>query len=101
MECGCRAGFRLQQDGRTCLDVDECEVEDICGHGDCLNLEGSYTCSCHKGYSGQHLCQDIDECEVRNRNIPRDRNRIKYNCSLKAFTYKEEPKDPNLTNCHK
>ena len=81
MECGCRAGFRLQEDGRTCLDVDECEVEDICGHGDCLNLEGSYTCSCHKGYSGQHLCQDIDECEVRNRNIGRHRNRFKDNCS--------------------
>ena len=65
VECGCQAGFRLQEDARTCLDVDECEVEDICGHGDCVNLQGSYTCSCHQGYSGQHLCQDIDECQVR------------------------------------
>ena len=64
VECGCRAGFRLQEDGRTCLDVDECQVEDICGHGDCVNLQGSYTCTCHLGYSGQHLCQDINECEV-------------------------------------
>ena len=65
VECGCRAGFRLQEDGRTCSDVNECEVEDICGHGDCVNLQGSYTCSCHQGYSGQHLCQDINECEVK------------------------------------
>ena len=64
MECGCRAGFRLQEDNRTCLDVDECLVTDICGPGDCSNLQGSYTCSCNIGYSGTSLCEDINECQA-------------------------------------
>ena len=39
-------------------------MTDICGAGDCSNLQGSYTCSCHPGYSGNSLCEDINECEA-------------------------------------
>ena len=64
-ECGCEPGYRLASDGRSCADIDECEVPDICGAGagDCLNTRGSYTCHCHPGYedSGQ-TCVDTDEC---------------------------------------
>ena len=64
-ECGCEPGYRLASDGRSCADIDECEIPDICGAGagDCLNTGGSYTCHCHPGYedNGQ-TCEDSDEC---------------------------------------
>ena len=38
------------------LDDDECRLK-YCDHG-CENLEGSFKCSCRKGYylAGQHIC---------------------------------------------
>ncbi|KAM7514803.1 hypothetical protein LguiA_004386 [Lonicera macranthoides] len=50
--CKCTQGFQ----GNpylygTCKDIDECnEKPDICGHGKCTNLPGSYSCKCHEGY---------------------------------------------------
>lgn len=42
-------------------DIDECAtISGICGDGECLNGEGSYTCVCPKGYvstSGGAGCQ--------------------------------------------
>ena len=35
---------------RFCADVDECSLSGICVHGDCINLDGSYSCSCNLGY---------------------------------------------------
>lgn len=31
-------------------DVDECLVEGTCAHGRCVNLDGSFRCSCYQGY---------------------------------------------------
>ena len=67
MECGCDPGYRLAEDDKSCLDIDECAVEDICGagRGDCVNTGGGYTCTCHPGYSLSYsgdTCQDVDEC---------------------------------------
>lgn len=31
-------------------DVDECFVEGTCAHGRCVNLDGSFRCSCYRGY---------------------------------------------------
>lgn len=48
-------------------DIDECsEQEDICMHGECINLEGSFHCVCRNGYTLNNLrdrCVDIDECQ--------------------------------------
>ena len=39
-----------------------------CGHGDCINLQGSYSCQCHRGFGSDKeaadptTCIDIDEC---------------------------------------
>lgn len=37
-----------------CLDVDECEegTHDCHENAKCMNTDGSYTCTCEEGYSG-------------------------------------------------
>ncbi|XP_049325048.1 low-density lipoprotein receptor-related protein 2 isoform X2 [Astyanax mexicanus] len=49
--CVCRAGFRLQADGVSCVDVDECtEIKpSVCSHK-CHNTHGSYACQCSPGF---------------------------------------------------
>ncbi|KAK2092323.1 hypothetical protein P7K49_028851 [Saguinus oedipus] len=42
-------------------DVDECLEPNVCTNGDCSNLEGSYMCSCHKGYT---RTPDQKHCKV-------------------------------------
>lgn len=48
--CACAAGFRLQEDGTNCEDVDECASATACGQL-CVNSEGSYHCACQQGYT--------------------------------------------------
>ncbi|XP_063068310.1 low-density lipoprotein receptor-related protein 2 [Engraulis encrasicolus] len=49
--CLCKAGFKLQTDGQTCKDVNECQEGNApaCSHI-CLNSRGSFLCQCHPGY---------------------------------------------------
>ncbi|XP_036382770.1 low-density lipoprotein receptor-like [Megalops cyprinoides] len=49
--CTCMAGFSIQMDRVSCVDIDECkEVRPgVCSHT-CLNTQGSYECRCHPGY---------------------------------------------------
>nr|XP_016854065.1 PREDICTED: fibulin-7 isoform X2 [Anolis carolinensis] len=58
------------QAGGICQDVDECALfqsrrhSRICLH-ECVNLPGSYRCTCPKGYrfqAEQNSCHDVDEC---------------------------------------
>eukprot|EP00057_Strongylocentrotus_purpuratus_P006383 XP_011660857.1 PREDICTED: alpha-N-acetylgalactosamine-specific lectin-like [Strongylocentrotus purpuratus] len=51
--CSCTAGYELDMDGRTCNDVDECDVHsDSCDttNGVCTNMPGTFNCSCTAGY---------------------------------------------------
>lgn len=32
-------------------DVNECLTPGVCVHGKCINLEGSFRCSCEQGYT--------------------------------------------------
>ncbi|XP_062817599.1 fibulin-7 [Anolis carolinensis] len=68
-QCRCDAGFQMQAGG-ICQDVDECALfqsrrhSRICLH-ECVNLPGSYRCTCPKGYrfqAEQNSCHDVDEC---------------------------------------
>ncbi len=48
--CSCRAGFFLKGDGRTCGDINECSLEQVCQHS-CINNHGSFSCECNSGYT--------------------------------------------------
>ncbi|XP_064171435.1 adhesion G protein-coupled receptor E2-like isoform X1 [Anguilla rostrata] len=77
--CVCVPGYgvpvnALPTPESLCFDIDECENDPvICGpNADCINTPGSYTCTCHEGYSVQIMpgsiastsnpCEDVDEC---------------------------------------
>lgn len=83
-QCGCRQGYRLAADGKSCMDVDECElmksgkylslpvselntVVDVakikaCKRA-CFNTVGSFECKCPSGFrSYRERCYDINEC---------------------------------------
>ncbi|KAG1675003.1 von Willebrand factor C and EGF domain-containing protein [Nymphon striatum] len=45
--CSCFIGFQLHEDLKTCVDINECEInKEICNKNLCLNTIGSYKCSC-------------------------------------------------------
>jgi len=70
--CDCYPGWtnKLGDSGLKCdKDIDECEVEDVCGFGKCFNFPGLHICSCLPGYVNfeghpYQPCVDIDECEL-------------------------------------
>uniref|UniRef100_H2ZIZ7 Laminin G domain-containing protein n=1 Tax=Ciona savignyi TaxID=51511 RepID=H2ZIZ7_CIOSA len=49
-QCLCTEGFVLSDDGRTCIDVDECSSDDVNCQDKCFNTEGSFTCGCTRGF---------------------------------------------------
>jgi len=57
-QCLCSVGYKLSEDGLSCVDVDECLEYGICDQI-CTNTEGSYECSCKQEYSlqGKSYCQ--------------------------------------------
>ncbi|XP_056893820.1 hemicentin-1 isoform X2 [Takifugu flavidus] len=66
--CTCPRGYRSQGVGRPCVDINECEVRDVCQH-ECVNTPGSHRCLCPAGYrlmTNGKTCQDIDECLEEN-----------------------------------
>ena len=52
----------------SCTDVDECVVGGFCGLGStaCINVPGSFVCTCGVGYFAStpagSLCENVDEC---------------------------------------
>ncbi|CAL7944547.1 unnamed protein product [Xylocopa violacea] len=57
--CGCRDGYQLSSDLKSCEDIDECKG-DICSQI-CHNTNGSFICSCHEGYM---IRRDKTSCKV-------------------------------------
>ncbi|XP_066553082.1 fibulin-7 [Amia ocellicauda] len=79
--CSCDAGFHMSgtSDNSICQDVNECEVykQDgaarLCMHA-CVNIPGSYRCSCPTGYrllADGRSCEDVDECLAQQHNCTR------------------------------
>ncbi|XP_068178745.1 nephronectin isoform X2 [Antennarius striatus] len=54
MRCLCPPNLHLAADNKTCEDKDECLTgSHLCSRrAQCLNTDGSYTCRCLEGYSG-------------------------------------------------
>ncbi|TNM89007.1 hypothetical protein fugu_005261 [Takifugu bimaculatus] len=48
-KCRCHPGFRLKDDGKTCVDIDECTTTYPCTQR-CINTHGSFHCLCVEGY---------------------------------------------------
>ncbi|XP_060104228.1 fibulin-7 [Heteronotia binoei] len=79
--CSCEPGFHMSgtAENSICQDVNECEVYKLegapllCMHT-CINIPGSYHCSCPSGYrvfSDGKSCEDIDECSLSLHNCTR------------------------------
>ena len=59
-QCDCKNGF-VRNATNVCVDIDEC-LNKICqARAYCLNLPGTFNCSCYSGYEDDN-CTDIDEC---------------------------------------
>ena len=65
--CICESGYQLDNTGKKCVDVDECENPNVCTHGGiCRNFPGSFQCICPQGSLFNpisNLCEDENECE--------------------------------------
>ncbi|XP_077165705.1 fibulin-7-like [Paroedura picta] len=77
-QCSCDTGFQMRAGG-ICQDVDECHLFQssrltrICLH-ECVNLPGSYRCTCPAGYrlqADKSTCSDVDECAENQHNCSR------------------------------
>ncbi|XP_052772015.1 fibrillin-2-like isoform X1 [Mya arenaria] len=90
--CFCMQGWQ----GEACSeDVDECRDTSICdskANSHCVNLIGSYECSCNAGY-GVHNgdCKDVNECLTENLSACDKRARCEntagnYTCECPAGT---------------
>lgn len=66
-------------DNSICQDVNECEVYRLDQGGklcvyECVNVPGSYQCSCPRGYKllpDGRSCEDVDECLTQQQNCSR------------------------------
>ncbi|KAL9953581.1 hypothetical protein ACROYT_G041023 [Oculina patagonica] len=64
-KCACNAGYALEQDEKTCTDVDECATGLNNCDQQCSNSIGGYSCSCVDGFTlddNGFNCNDVDEC---------------------------------------
>ncbi|XP_043063561.1 fibulin-1 isoform X2 [Drosophila ficusphila] len=106
----CSPGYKSTADGKSCIDIDECETgEHNCGERQiCRNRSGGYICSCPLGHElkrlvdGVNTCVDIDECALDHRVCPSNAkcfNTIgSYYCECKDG-FQKKADNSNNTQC--
>ncbi|XP_061422203.1 mucin-4-like [Lethenteron reissneri] len=54
----------MKPDNSSCLDIDECSQANACSaDATCANTDGSYTCSCNEGFTGNGIvCERMEVC---------------------------------------
>ena len=68
VDCECIDGF-MRNDLSVCVDIDECQKKPCAVNAECLNTEGTYSCSCNTGFTGNgFLCSDSNECTTNAHN---------------------------------
>ncbi|XP_026463436.1 fibrillin-2-like [Ctenocephalides felis] len=73
--CVCYEGFDLDlNDGKSCIDINECLKDNGDCEGICVNKPGSYECTCPDGLQVDSVngrsCIDINECLLNNGHGP-------------------------------
>ncbi|KAI3364069.1 hypothetical protein L3Q82_010898 [Scortum barcoo] len=100
--CTCEHGFELAQDGRSCVEINNCSDQRQCPMENfrCINTVGSFQCVCKDGYRlvGTQ-CKDVDECVSAPCEHICTNTRGSYTCSC-YDGYKEDPKVPNKCKLH-
>ncbi|XP_078681199.1 uncharacterized protein LOC144916083 [Branchiostoma floridae x Branchiostoma belcheri] len=64
----CRCNHGYEGDGKSCVDINECDIEQgLCANGGtCVNEDGGFSCVCLPGYKPQgSTCVDINECDAQ------------------------------------
>lgn len=100
--CMCDHGFKLAQDGRSCVDFNDCRDERQCPGENfmCINNVGGFQCVCKDGYKMTgDLCVDVDECVSAPCEHMCANTLGSYKCSC-YDGYKEDPKAPNKCKLH-
>lgn len=65
VQCSCFDGYALDEDGRSCNDVNECVGRGVCGPGQvCVNTQGSYRCQGEVADEGP-----VDELEASTQSV--------------------------------
>lgn len=79
--CKCSQGFIASPD--KCLDIDECDDHPCHPTAECINLQGSYKCSCPTGTAGDPVvlgCLLPHRCDS-NTNCPESLACVQHNCT--------------------
>lgn len=69
--CVCDKGYKTDQSGKRCVDVDECQQKPKVCEYTCSNTLGSFVCGCPPGFilnMDQRTCRDLDECTTMRHN---------------------------------
>ena len=66
--CLCDDGYSLADDGRTCIDINECLADLNRCQQFCVNTEGSFRCQCNSGFqlnSDQTTCTGMERTPIK------------------------------------
>ncbi|XP_034084331.1 thrombomodulin [Gymnodraco acuticeps] len=101
-ECTCEQGYKLAQDGRSCVDLNDCRDERQCPGENflCVNYIGGFQCVCMDGYAPiGDQCVDVDECASAPCEHLCDNTPGSYACSC-YDGYKADPKSMHKCKLH-